>query len=167
MAKKRIKSRQGLFGTVYYYDENGNPIGKSRPGLISGTKVYTDQNGRYSGKSRPGFLPKEVFTDPMDNQITSYDSIGGEIHFKNGAPVGHTKQGFFDTAYTELEDECDEEALYEEELIVESKDDFAEASEEFGSDVSRHTVIKNLFLFALSLVICAVIACVYAIIKFN
>ena len=63
MARKYVKRRPGLFGMVYYYDENGNPVGKSRPGLIEGTRVYTDQNGGYTGKSRPGFLAKSVFTN--------------------------------------------------------------------------------------------------------
>lgn len=58
MARKYVKSRPGLIGMVYYYDENGKPIVKSRPGLIEGIRVYTDQNGRYAGKSRPGFLSK-------------------------------------------------------------------------------------------------------------
>ena len=39
MARKYVKSRPGLFGMVYYYDDNGKPIGKSRPGLIEGTRV--------------------------------------------------------------------------------------------------------------------------------
>ena len=60
MGRKHVRSRPGLFGTVYYYDEHGNPIGKSRPGLLEGTRVYTDENGRYAGKSRPGFFAKEV-----------------------------------------------------------------------------------------------------------
>lgn len=64
MARKYVKSRPGLFGMVYYYDENGRSIGKSRPGLIEGTRVYTDQNGRYAGKSRPGFYPKRYIRIP-------------------------------------------------------------------------------------------------------
>ena len=75
MGKRRIKSRPGLFGMVYYYDENGNPIGKSRPGLIDGTRVYMDQNGRYAGKSRPGFLAKEVWriADGVSFSVRCYD----------------------------------------------------------------------------------------------
>ena len=83
MGRKHVKSRPGLFGTVYYYDEHGNPIGKSRPGLLEGTRVYTGENGRYAGKSRPGFFAKEVFTDTDNNHITSYDSLCGEIGIGN------------------------------------------------------------------------------------
>lgn len=112
MARRSIKSRPGIFGTIYYYDEHGNPIGKSRPGLLKGTRVYTDQNGRYAGKSRPSFLAKEVFTDTDYNHITTYDGIFREVHVKNSVPIGHTRPGFFDSAYTTLETEDD---VFEEE----------------------------------------------------
>ena len=178
MAKKRITIRPGLFGTVYYYDEIGRPVGKSRPGLPEGTRVYTDQNGRYAGKSRPGFLAKEVFTDTEHNHITSYDSLFGEVHFKNGTPVGHTRPGFFDSAYTTLDedeeivgDECYEEDPYreDEELLDAYEDEDIEETEydEYSPEVSQHTVVRNLQLFVLCLVICMVIAVVYAIVKFN
>ena len=125
MAKKRIKSRPGLFGVVYYYDENGKPIGKSRPGLIEGTRVYTDQNGGYAGRSRPGFLSKEVFTDADHDHITSYDSICGEVHFKDGAPIGYTNPGILGTSYTSLEiqDEyCeDEQDIADESSVMSAK----------------------------------------------
>ena len=178
MGKKRITSRPGLFGTVYYYDENGRPVGKSRPGLLEGTRVYTDQNGRYAGKSRPGFLAKEVFTDTEHNHITSYDSLLGEVHFKNGTPVGHTRPGFFDSAYTTLDEaeEIVEDEYYEDELYIEDEElldayedeDVEEAEyEEYSPEVSQHTVVRNLQLFVLCLVICMVIAVIYAIVKFN
>ena len=180
MGRRYVKSRPGLFGTVYYYDENGNPIGKSHPGLIDGTRVYTDENGRYAGKSRPGFFAKEVFTDTDNNHITSYDSLRGEVHFKNGVPVGHTRPGFFDSAYTtlEVEDEILDEELCEEDYIEDDiteelegcediDADVVEYEEEYSPKVSQSTVVKNLQLFVLCLVICMVIACIYAIIKFN
>ena len=168
MAKKRITSRPGLFGTVYYYDESGNPVGKSRPGLQKGTRIYTDRNGRYTGKSRPGFLAKEVFTDTEHNQITSYDSLLGEVHFKSGAPVGHTAPGFFDSAYTTL----DEEEEFVEGTQPLGDDCEAEEAEdvtceEYSPDVTQHTIVRNLQLFALCLVICMVLAAIYAILKFS
>ena len=182
MAKRRIKSRPGLFGMVYYYDENGNPIGKSRPGLIDGTKVYMDQNGRYAGKSRPGFFAKEVFTDTENNHITSYDSLFGEVHFKNGTPIGRSRPGFFDSEYTTLEEEdevveefFEDDAYYDEDgYKVEDPDDIlAEDLEDTDYEEyttkgpSQYTIVRNLQLFALCLVICMVIAVIYAIVKFN
>ena len=179
MAKKRITSRPGLFGTVYYFDENGNPVGKSRPGLFEGTRVYTDQNGQYAGKSRPGFLAKEVFTDADHNHITSYEGLCGDIHFKNGSPIGHTRPGFFGFKHTtlEAENELPEEEYYEEDYFTE---DIAEEWEESEDDdlyevdhkdyppqVSQCTVVKNLQLFVLCLVVCMVIACIYAIVRLN
>ena len=180
MARKRVKSRPGLFGTVYYYDENGNPIGKSRPGLIEGTRVYTDQNGKYAGKSRPGFLSKEVFTDTDGNSIASYDGLFGEVHFESGTPVGHTRPGFFDSEYTtlEAEDEDPNEAYFEEDYLEEdlveeleeyedTDADVADYEEQYNPKTSQYTVVKNLQLFVLCLVICMVIACIYAIVRFN
>ena len=175
MARRQVKSRPGLFGTVYYYDEHGNPIGKSRPGLLEGTRVYTDENGRYAGKSRPGFFAKEVFTDTDNNYITSYDSLCGEVHFKNGTYAGHTRPGFFDSAYTtlEIDDEMSDEELYKENYLEEDLGEEQEGyedvadREEYSPKVSQYTVIRNLQFFVLCLVICMVIACVYAIIKLN
>ena len=181
MARKRIASRPGLFGTVYYYDENGKPIGKSRPGLLEGTRVYTDQNGRYAGKSRPGFLAKEVFADADHNNISSYEGLCGDVHFQNGVPIGHTRPGFFNSAYTTLETEDNfpeeeycEEDYFEEEWTEDQENctgiaDEAESTncEEHLPQISQHPVVKNLQLFVLCLVICTVIACVYAIIHLD
>ena len=179
MARKWIKSRPGLFGMVYYYDENGNPIGKSRPGLVEGTRVHTDSNGRYAGKSRTGFFAKEVFTGTEHNHITSYDSLFGEVHFKNGRPVGRTRPGFLCSACTELEleDEIHEEGYYEEDYYEddwqEEYEDYEDVDtdvtdyEEYTLEMSQYIVVKNLQLFVLCLVMCIIIACVYAIIRFN
>lgn len=179
MARKRITSRPGLFGTVYYYDENGKSVGKSRPGLLEGTRVYTDQNGRYAGKSRPGFLTKEVFTDADHNHITSYEGLCGDIHFQNGVPIGHTRPGFLGSEHTTLESEdeiseeeyCDEDCFAEdiiEEWDEAEDDDLYEVDhEEHTPQVSQYTIVKNLQLFVLCLIICMVIACVYAIIRLN
>ena len=79
MARKRIKSRPGLFGVTYYYDENGKQIGKSRPGLFGGTQVYYDEKGNRTGYSRPGIFAKRVYTDTNNERITSYDSLFSEI----------------------------------------------------------------------------------------
>lgn len=175
MARKRITSRPGLFGTVYYYDDNGNPIGKSRPGLLEGTRVYTDQNGQFTGKSRPGFLAKEVFTDADHNHITSYEGLCGDIHFQNGTPIGHTRPGFFGFEHTTLEadDEpcegeyCDEDYCAEEWDEVEDDNPCEVDYEEHAPQVSQYAVVKNLQVFVLCLVICIVIACIYAIVRLN
>ena len=139
------------FGEVLiHYDENGNPIGKSRPGLIDGTRVYMDQNGRYAGKSRPGFLAKEVFTDTEHNYITSYDSLLGEVHFKNGVPVGHTRPGFLDSAYTTLEEEdayyaedIFEDEFYEDEDLLEEEYDGDEEYDEEETEEILGLILTN------------------------
>ena len=170
MAKKRVTSRPGLFGTVYYYDENGKPIGKSRPGLFKGTRVYSDQDGKYVGASRPGFFAKEVFTDTEQNHITTYGSPLGEVHFKTGEPIGRTMPGFFDSEHTtfEADDEdldtedwddeyCDEDDLTED--ITAAAPEEAYADENWNADVPpspRNTLMKKLQLLLLFLVILTV-----------
>lgn len=163
MARKQVKSRPGLFGMVYYYDESGNLIGKSRLGLVEGTRVYTDQNGEYAGKSRPGFFAKEVFTSDDHNHIASYDSICGEIHFENGVPIGHTRPGLFGTSYTCMETEEqiqeDESYQYEADDVGEiEKRRYYENCQECDPKITRYAFLKKLAFFVLSLVICALVA---------
>lgn len=175
MGKKYVKSKPGLFGMIYYYDENGKPIGKSRPGLIEGTRVYTDQNGRYAGKSRPGFLSKEVFKDTDHDYITSYDSLSGENHFKNGTPIGHSRPDWFGSSHTslEIEDETYEDTFYEDETDNVEEDlaeePFEECEdeeyEEYTPQPTSYMFGKKLRSVVLFLVICVVIGCICAIIK--
>lgn len=108
MAKKRITSRPGLFGIIYYYDEDGKLIAKSRPGLIKGTRVYTDPNGKQIAKSRPGVLCEEVFVDCDKNVITSYNDIFGSFYMQNGKSIGRTKPWVFGSSHTSLETDDDE-----------------------------------------------------------
>lgn len=154
MARKRIKSRPGLFGTVYYYDENGDCIGKSRPGLLDGSRVYTDQNGRYAGKSRTGIFAKEVFTDTERNRVTSYDSLFGEVHFQNGVPAGNTKPGFFGCEHTELETGDDFSEDYDDTVY-----------EDDAVDCEEHNNKSFGWIFVLFLVICAAVAGIYMMIR--
>ncbi len=165
-----------MFGTIYYYDEKENLIGKSRPGMMEGTRVYLDPNGRYLGKSYPGFLAKEVFYDAQNNRFASYEGLFGDVHYKNGMPVGRTTPGLFASAYTtlEVEDENPDVAYYEEDYLQEDLpeewedyEDVADYEKVCSPKVTQYTVVKNLQLFVLSLVICMVILCIYAIIKFN
>lgn len=172
MARKYIKSRPGLFGMVYYYDENGKPIGKSRPGLIEGTRVYTHQNGRYAGKSRPGFLSKEVYKDDDHSYITSYGAPLGDIHFKNGTPIGRSRPGLFGSSYTslEIEDEIYEDEFYEDETDCVEEDFTGEPYEEYedekyASQTASFVFGKKLKSFVLILAICVVIIYIRIILK--
>ena len=111
MAKKRIRSRPGLWGMTYHYDEDGNFLGKSRPSLLGNGTVHTDRKGNYAGYTRPGFLAEEVHYDAKNKRhVTSYPGLIGEYHTAGGRPVGKSVPGFFDTQYTEYDDV---EELYE------------------------------------------------------
>ena len=171
MLRKRIKSKPGLFGTVCYYDENGNPIGKSRPGLMEGTRVYTDQNGKYAGKIRPGILAKKVFTDTEGNRITSYHRFRGETHFKNGKPIGHSRPGLFGTSYTTLEIPeytCEEEQASgtNNSKMETQNNEYTNGSHEgYTPQRTAYTFVKILQFIFLFLVICTISICIYAMLK--
>ena len=169
MAKKYIKSRPGLFGYTNYYDERGRCVGKSRPGAL-GSTGYFDEKGRIVGKSRKGFLAKEVYHDvDHTRQIATYDSIVGEIHCENGVPIGHTRPGFFVAAYTtlEAEDEHYDEEYFDEDDLTEDLECDGMEDMDYTPERSQYTVVRNLQQLALCLVICMVIAAIYAIVKFN
>ena len=161
MAKRRITSRPGLFGAVYYYDDNGKPVGKSRPGLLSGTRIYTDQNGQHAGKSRSGFLAKEVFTDTDHNHITSYEGFCGDAHLKDGVPIGYTRPGFFGLSHTVLKAApvfVDEDHIEENLLDVSSEVDVID-EEENAPEMNQKHVVKNVLLLLLCVLAFVVISC--------
>ena len=158
-----------MFGTCYHYDEKGNLVGKSRPGLMKGTRVYTDQNGKYIGKSHQGFLVKEVFTDADYNHITSVEGLIGDIHLRSGVPIGHTRPGF-GLRQTTLEwEELPEDGEMADDVFCgdDYADDYEDDYEDDTPAASQREVVKNLLLFVLCLVICAVIFCVCAIVQAN
>ena len=67
------------------------------------------------------------------------------------------------------EEEAYEEDYFEEDLIDSFEGDETEEADYVENDpkVSQYTVVKNLQMFVLCLVICMIIACVYAIVRFN
>ena len=70
------RSEQGLFGTVYHYDEHGKEVGRSEPGLFGGYTNY-DAEGNKIGHSDPGLF-------------------GGYNHYdNNGHKIGHSDPGLF------------------------------------------------------------------------
>lgn len=104
MAKRQTISRPGFFGWVYHFDEAGNCIGKSRPGLFGDRTIHYDTEGNHTGTSYPGILADEVHF-VKGKKISSYKGLFGRVHCSNGRKVGHTRRGLFDTDYTTLEEE--------------------------------------------------------------
>ena len=72
-----ITSVDGLFGQKLHYDEMGNLVGESWPGLFEGSWEHYDQNG-YAGYSTPGLFADQVH------------------HNANGQYVGDTWSGIAD-----------------------------------------------------------------------
>ena len=90
-----------------------------------------------------------------------------------------TKPAFFGFEHTTLEtdDDSSEEEFHDEDYCAEDiveewdeteDDDLCEDDyEEHTQQASQYTIVKNLQLFVLCLVICMVIACIYAIVRLN
>jgi hypothetical protein len=53
MFDKHISSVDGLFGQKIHYDDMGNIVGESWPGLVEGSYVHYGPHG-YAGESMPG-----------------------------------------------------------------------------------------------------------------
>lgn len=144
MAKKRIKSRPGLFGMVYHYDENGKYVGKSRPGLLDGTKVHFDEKGQRVGTSRPGLFWDEVHHDKKnDRNIVSFQSVINTIHRSDGRTVGKTRPGLLDgIKYTTMEvdeDSTAETEEYFEEYADDEINEYLEDGDELPIDMESNT----------------------------
>ena len=97
----------------------------------------------------------------------------GDIHFKNGTPIGRSRPGLFGYSHTslEIEDEICEADFYEDETDF-MEEDFAEKPyeesededyEEYLPQTTSSTVGEKLKSLVLFLVICAVFICIYAI----
>ena len=130
MSKKRVKTKKGIFGIEYYYDENGKAIGKSRPSLSGDRRVYTDKNGKVIGKSRPSAFAEAIYHDIENNKnITTYPTLTGKAHYENGRAVGHTAPDVFGSVTT----------LYEENEDIDLCD---EAAEEYDASFENETENK-------------------------
>lgn len=93
MAKKII-SRESFFGATVHYDEHGNRIGTSYPGLFGGTNHY-DAKGHKVGYSMPrGSLNDEVHYDNHGHKVgyTFKTESGYDIHYdSHGHKIGTSR----------------------------------------------------------------------------
>lgn len=160
MAKKRITSKPGLFGYIYHYDEKGKCIGKSRPGLIDGSKVHFDATGKRVGTSRPGFFAKEVYLDEENElYVSSYEGLTGDVHFKNGTPIGVSRQGFCETEYTTLDVAGELDEAYFDDDEFEGEDDLQVFPEQ--NESCQKNSITNIVLFAACCLIVGILIMIF------
>ena len=68
MAKEKITSRPGWFGTTVHYDSSGRMVGKSCPGLF-GSTIHYDKNGRRVGSSHPGIFGSKTHYDSKGRRV--------------------------------------------------------------------------------------------------
>ena len=87
--KERIRSVEGLFGTIIHYDSSGRYVGESRPGLLDGEyNHYSIENG-YEGYSTPGITADMIHHD-YANKPVAY-SIEGPLsttHYSDEGYIG-------------------------------------------------------------------------------
>ena len=90
----RITSVDGLFGQKLHYDEMGNLIGESWPGLLEGSWEHYDQNG-YAGYSDPGLFADQVHHDAGGRYAgETWDGFQGQkIHYGPNGYAGITWDG--------------------------------------------------------------------------
>ncbi len=86
--KKKITSVPGLFGEIIHYDENGERIGESRPGLLDGSMIHYDADGNPVGRSDPGLFSDLVHRDG-DGSVTGESIRGVFGTLEHYGPEGH------------------------------------------------------------------------------
>ena len=103
---RKITTIEGLFGEKLHYDENGNKVGESWPGLFGGSYDHYDENGKYAGYSDPGIISDYNHYDAGNHRVGSSQRgvFGGYNHYDNDGYKGHTIEGIFDSV-TEIEDD--------------------------------------------------------------
>lgn len=96
MSKKGY-SREGFFGDIHHYDEDGHKIGTSRPGFFGGYTNY-DAKGNKTGHSDPGFFGGFNHYDNHGKKIGHSDPglLGGYHHYdSDNNHMGSSTPGFF------------------------------------------------------------------------
>lgn len=95
----KIRSIQGLFGQTIHYDENGNKVGESWPGLFTGSLEHYNDVGEHVGHSERGFIEDLVHYDSDNNCVGSSERglFGSTHHYDSDGYVGSTYESIFDS----------------------------------------------------------------------
>lgn len=102
--KRCFSSHSGSLGIIFYYDENNEPVGESRPGAL-GCRVLYNRAGQYIGETRPGLMGVTMYFDPKGHYVGEvrpggivdyiYDAMGRLAGEKRRVSLGITYT-FFD-----------------------------------------------------------------------
>ena len=101
-----IDTVEGLFGEKIHYDEQGNKVGESWPGLFGGSWDHYDSDGNYIGRSDVGLFADQVHYD-SHNENVGYSNravFGGTNHYSSDGYAGYTRSTIFGEE-TDLEDD--------------------------------------------------------------
>lgn len=93
----KIRSITGFFGQKIHYDEKGNRVGESWPGLFEGSMEHYDASGEHVGSSMPGLINDYVHYDD-DNNAVGYSQrglFGTTHHYGEDGYEGDTVEGLF------------------------------------------------------------------------
>ena len=88
---RNIHSVDGAFGQKIHYDEYGNYIGESWPGLIEGTYNHYNADGQFAGYSDPGLFADLVHHDASGHyQGETWSGIadGHKVHYDTDGYAG-------------------------------------------------------------------------------
>lgn len=90
MADKHITSVDGLFGQKIHYDDMGNIVGESWPGVFPGSWEHYGSNG-YAGHSDPGVFADLIHHDANGRYLgDTWDGISEEqkVHYDANGYAG-------------------------------------------------------------------------------
>lgn len=81
-----FKSIKTLFGNIIHYNERGEKVGESLDGFFPEQKIHYDNDGNYLGRTDPGLLRKTSITKDQNNNVvmTSSENLDGSYrHLDN------------------------------------------------------------------------------------
>lgn len=104
----RYETVKGLFGQLIHF-QDGQKVGESWDGLISGTRNHYDASGSFVGSSAQGILSDEVHYNARGERIGDSHTglFGATNHYSaDSGYVGSSYQGVFSNV-TDLRDDVD------------------------------------------------------------
>lgn len=83
-----------MFGQTNYYDESGNRVGESWPGLVEGTESFYGVDGELKGSSCFGLASDQVYHDAENAYLgSSVRTLYGHAFFDgDGEYVGNSSE---------------------------------------------------------------------------
>ena len=97
----RYTSCPGLFGQTNYYDESGNRVAESWPGVTEGTTSFYDTNGELIGSSCIGLAADQVYRN-SDSEVLGSSiktTYGNAFYDENGDFAGTSSETLYGDSF--------------------------------------------------------------------